>query len=457
MVTGTLLSLLVVLTAKVAGGDHRLVYFDGHIHTHHSDGSGSIADVKAAAVERGLNAVIVTNHTGGLRKEVSPGVTHWDRIVATCRALSEPDFLMIPSFEITGREGQACRDHMLAWGVKDPFVGDDSLRVVPEAQWDSPGNAKGTGPLKPESIAAWAEYIHTHRGIAVHAHPTGTTQPEYGVDCLEVWNYSHVKDVVSGCLAAGLSVREAWMTGVLFNNTTTVGEDWLFENVSINNAAVQTRLAFHQSMGAWLGKSRDHDTPSGTPANTWDALLMLYLEGDLAKPIFGVANSDAHNTAKVDFTRTDPSYDHSDVGEAKNGVMIRGEFNETNLLRAIKGGHFFATLGPSMEFDVNGKIMGETVQGRLSSGEAAATVNISLQVNAEKPGHRLQKIKLIKNGVVLLEENPQTAIYETTLTDAATEDCYYRVEVTAVDPALAATDGYPYLYAWGNPVFLRVR
>ena len=39
-----------------------LVYYDGHMHTTRSDGSGSGADIKATALSRGLSAVIITDH-----------------------------------------------------------------------------------------------------------------------------------------------------------------------------------------------------------------------------------------------------------------------------------------------------------------------------------------------------------------------------------------------------------
>jgi hypothetical protein len=420
------LVLVTLFAVNAMAGTQKLVYFDGHMHTVHSDGSGSIADVRTAALKRGLDAVFITNHTGGLRKEVTPGKTNWDLIVDECKALSDPNFLMIPSFEITGSESKACRDHVLAWGVKDPYVGDNSLRIIPESRWDSPGNSAGTGPLKPESIAAWANYIHKHNGIAVHAHPTGTTQPNYGVDFLEVWNCSHIKDVYEGCLDIGYSALQAWTIGVQFNSVTTEGEDWLFESITMGDKTVPARLAFYQSIGVWLGESRGDDTPNGTKVNTWDELLMMYVNGDLPKPVFGVATSDAHNTANVEFERIDPRGDHSDVGEAKNGVTLRGDLNEHSLLQAIRHGNLFATTGPSMEFDIDGKIMGETVGLTKSSDGATPVVNITLRVKAEEPGHLLETIKVIKNGITLLDVSPMKATFETAYADTISDDCYYR-------------------------------
>lgn len=453
MKKNTVLLLSTILAVNAMAAPHRLVYFDGHMHTVHSDGSGSIADVRAAAMERGLDAVFITNHTGGVSKEVSSGRTHWDLIVQECQALSGPDFLMIPSFEITGNESNACRDHVLAWGVKDPYVGDNAARIIPESRWPSPGNSAGTGPLNPESIAAWADYIRKNNGIAVHAHPTGTTQPGYGVDFLELWNCSHIKDVVRGCLDMGLSEQEAWAIGVHFNDVTTQGEDWLFKNISVGGDPVQARLAFFQNTGVWLGKSRDNG-PSGTQVNTWDELLMMYVNGDIPRPIFGVAASDAHNTVNIDFARTDPTYDDSDVGEARNGVMLTGEFTEANLVAAIKRGNLFATTGPSIEFDVGGKIMGETVQVTRPSDGANPRLNITLGVSAEKPGLLLETVKVIKSGVTILDASPMKPRFQSRSQNSVSGDCYYRVEVTAVDPALAALGRYPYFHAWSNPIFV---
>jgi len=456
MEKNTVLLLVAMLAVNAMAGSHRIVYFDGHMHTVHSDGSGSIEDVRNAAIERGLDAVFITNHTSGVRKEISPGKTNWDLIKEACETLSGPDFLMIPSFEITGGESKACRDHVLAWGVKDPYVGDNAARIIPESRWNSPANAEGTGPLKPESISAWAHYVQENGGIAVHAHPTGTTQPEYGVDFLELWNSSHRKDVTKGCLDLGLSQQEAWTLGVHVNNITTHGEDWLFKNITIGGNTLQTRLLFHQATGVWLGQSRGDGTPDGTNVNTWDQLLMMYINGDLPKPIFGVASSDAHNTKNIDFSQTDPNYDDSDVGEAKNGVLLKGEFTENNLLNAIKRGHLFATTGPSIEFEVNGKIMGETVEVTRSSDEAGPTVNVTLKVNAEEPGLLLESIKVIKGGVTILEENPMKPRFESVSTNRVKGSCYYRVEVTAVNPGLAASAQFPYLYAWSNPIFVEM-
>lgn len=172
-----------------AGRGLELIYFDSHIHTTHSDGTGAIADVKQVARKRGLNAVFVTNHTRQIND-----MDVWNEIVAQCETLSEKDFLMIPSFEITGSEGLFCRDHVLAWGVRRPFVGDPADALAPEEVWESPENPFGTGPMYPENIRRWTDWIHQNGGIAVHAHTSGTTQLSYNADFIEVINLSHIKN-----------------------------------------------------------------------------------------------------------------------------------------------------------------------------------------------------------------------------------------------------------------------
>jgi hypothetical protein len=152
-----------------AGPPTTLVYYDAHMHTTRSDGSGSVADIKATALARGLSAVVITDHCKSLTQE------KWASLVAETEAASDDSFLALPGFEVTGSEGMFNRDHINALGVDDPFVGDDSLELCPEEVWESPSNPAGTGAVYPENITKWVDYIHSKGGIAVHNHPSGTT------------------------------------------------------------------------------------------------------------------------------------------------------------------------------------------------------------------------------------------------------------------------------------------
>jgi len=263
------------------------------MHTVESDGSGTVEDVKAAARRRGLDAVIVTNHT----KQLTLG--EWKDLNQRSAALSDAEFVMLNAFEVTGSEGMLNRDHVLAWGVHDPFVGDNRMELAPEEVWESPPNPGGTGPLHPDNIARWVDYIHDNGGIAVHAHTTGNTNPLYGVDFIEVFNLSHVKDVAYYASLMGFPADLAWDLGLLLNNMAIYGErdlnmpvmlPGMTSPIPLKHALYQATLSL-TGTGAWLG------TPA-EPLRSWDELLLAYVNGEIERPVFGVANSDAHNTYK---------------------------------------------------------------------------------------------------------------------------------------------------------------
>ena len=123
-----------------------LIYYDGHMHTTRSDGSGSVADIKATALSRGLSAVIITDHCEYLTEG------EWASLVAETAAVSDESFLALPGVEVTGGEGMFNRDHINALGIDDPSVGDDSLELCPEEVWESPTNSSCTGAVSHENI-----------------------------------------------------------------------------------------------------------------------------------------------------------------------------------------------------------------------------------------------------------------------------------------------------------------
>jgi hypothetical protein len=409
-----------------------LIYFDGHMHTLRSDGSGTVAQIKETALSRGLSVVVVTDHCSGLTR------AEWASLVAETKAASDSTFLALPGFEITGNDGIFNRTHMNAYGVDDPFVGDDEQELCPEEVWPSPPNPEGTGALYPENITQWAEYVHSKGGIAVHNHPSGTTRLDYGVDHLEVYNQSHVDDVASYAAALGYPTEQAWQLGLTLNDFALYGERDV--NIPVTLPGVPTPLPLRQALyvatanfippyiGQWLGAPE-------APLNSWDQLLMAYVEGESDHPIFALANSDSHNTGSPDST----------VGAARNGVYVK-ELNAKEFYKAIKAGRSFATTGPSLAFDVNGELMGDTAE--ISNGKAA----IHLSVSSESATAVIVKIDIIKNGAAWETYNPMSPSYQANLSDGlVAEDGYYRVEVTALDTASGE-----YTFAWSNPVFVDV-
>jgi len=410
---------------------YSLIYYDGHMHTSYSDGSGSVADIKAAALRRGLSVVIVTDHCSELTKD------KWQALVAETAAVSDPGaFLALPGFEITGNESIFNRTHVLGYDVSTPFVGGDLDELWPEEVWPDPPNPAGTGPVYPENLAKWADYVHSKGGIAVHCHTSGSTRLSYGVDCIEVFNQSHIDDIYRYAKLLGYSDEEALAFAQTLSDLGLYGERELNTLVSLGGRSVPLRLAVHSAtelltgIGQWLGSPE-------APLSSWDQLLMAYVEGRTDKPIFGVANSDAHNTADPDST----------VGMAKNGLYVKALTAE-DVYEAIKAGRSFATTGPSIAFEVNGETMGSTAH--VAGGGPA---NVHLRASSESPTGVLVKIDVIKNGEVWQTINPKQPVYEETLIDVSVaRDGYYRVEVTSQD-----LPGGPHRFAWSNPVFVNVR
>jgi hypothetical protein len=418
--------------SALAAPKFKLVYYDGHMHTTRSDGHGSVADIKAMALSRGLSAVIITDHCWMLTRE------EWASLVAECQAASDATFLALPGFEVTGNDGIFNRTHVNALNVADPFVGNDSDCLCPEEVWPSPFNPAGTGAMYPENITKWVDYIHSQGGIAVHNHTSGTTELMYGVDNIEVYNQSHVDDVMGYASQLGYPPSLAWQFAIMENNFAIYGErdankpvPWFGGTIPFRYALYYGTQYFPPYVGQWLGAPQ-------APLTSWDQLLMAYVNGVVDEPVFGLANSDAHNTD--DLNCTDGSC--SKVGVAKNGAYVKA-LTATELYKAIKSGKTFATTGPSLNLDVNGELMGDTAY--IADG---GTANIKLSVNSECSAP-LVRIDIIKNGVIWKIITPNLPTYVGTLKDVVTEDGYYRVEVTSL-----GSSGYQ--FAWSNPVFVRV-
>ena len=410
-----------------------LIYYDGHVHTSRSDGTGSVADVKETALARGLSAVIITDHCEDMTAD------EWESLVAEAAAASDASFLVLPAFENTGWESATAppmRDHFLAYNAPSLYVKDE---VCISRQYPSAPNTSGTGPTNPEFLTKWVEWIHSQGGIAVHAHPAGSTQLEYGADLIEIWNQSNVSDVAKAAVAMGYSESEARELGVMFNNIAIYGERDLAVPVPFKADGAEElplREVIHRLtaeiaplyVGQWLGSPE-------APLQSWDDLLLAYVSGAASRPMFAVAGTDAHNAGGPD----------SAVGSAKTGVYVKG-LSADELYGAIMAGRSFVSTGPSLGFDVNGGLMGDTVD--IATG---GSVKLRLSVKAETEGFTVAEVRVIKNGQVWQTVKPLKADYEATLKDeTVTEDAYYRVEVTASD------DAGNYQFAWSNPVFVKI-
>jgi len=410
-----------------------LIYYDGHVHTSRSDGTGTVADVKATALARGLSAVIITDHCEDMTAD------EWESLVAEAAAASDASFLVIPAFENTGWESATAppmRDHFLAYNAPSLYVKDD---VCISRQYPSAPNTAGTGPTNPEFLTKWVEWIHSQGGIAVHAHPAGSTQLDYGADLIEIWNQSNVTDVAKAAIGMGYSESEARDLGVMFNNIAIYGERDLAVPVSFKGDGAE-ELPFREviyrltaeippfNVGQWLGSPE-------APLQSWDDLLLAYVSGAASRPLFAVGNTDAHNAGGPD----------SAVGSAKTGVYLKS-LTADELYGAIMAGRSFVSTGPSLDLDVDGGLMGETIH--VTSG---GSVKLRLNVKAETEGFTVAEVRVVKNGEVIASIKPAEPAHETVLEDeSVTEDGYYRVEVTSSDEA------GNYQFAWSNPVFVKI-
>ena len=255
------------------------------------------------------------------------------------------------------------------------------------------------------------------------------------MDSIEVYNQSALDDILRYAKLLGYGDEQALAFATTLSDLGLYGERDLNTLVALGDQSIPLRLAVHSAtetltgVGQWLGSPE-------APANSWDQLLMAYVNGTTDTPIFGVANSDAHNTGEPD----------SNVGVAKNGLYVKALTPE-EVYGAIKAGRSFATTGPSLAFEVNGEIMGGTAH--IAGGGSA---NLKLSVSSESATAILTKIEIIKNGEVWRTISPNEPAYEDTLVDdSVTVDGYYRIEVTSQD----LPDG-PYRFAWSNPVFVNV-
>lgn len=126
-------------------------------HSHHSDARGSLHDLRAMALVRGLDVLAVTDHNT---------VSHH----APMAALASPGMLWLPGMEVTTYRG-----HANVWGV-DGWV---DFRIRSQADIDT-----------------LIEHVHARGGLFSVNHPKASPgcigcDWEYaipaGIDCLEAW------------------------------------------------------------------------------------------------------------------------------------------------------------------------------------------------------------------------------------------------------------------------------
>ena len=392
--------------------NYMLIFYDGHMHTVFSDGSGTVSDVVATAKSRGLDAVIITDHSEDLTGD------EWNWLVGNCSLHTDETFLCLPGFEMTGSESVLMRDHVVVYNVSSPFVTDE---LVASEVWPSPFNPDGTGPLAPENITKWVDFVHSEGGIAVHVHPSGHTKTMYSVDLIEIWNRDFIDEV--NAVGVLLGYPEA---GYILNNLAIYGE---------RDFATELREALHfatesvYGVGIWFGSPED-------PLNSWDSFLLNCTTGVTGYVPFAVGNTDSHNTGAPD----------SKVGIAKTGVYVNA-FTANELYEGIKEGRSFVTTGPIISFNISDAMMGETL---FLTGGVSPVLNIKIESSA--PSAKITRVDITKNGNYSWQTfNPNHTSFEAQIEETnVTTDSYYRIEVEEYDSALDETH-----FAYSNPIFVK--
>jgi len=395
-----------------------LILYDGHMHTTFSDGNGTVSDIVATAKSRGLDAVIITDHSEDLTLD------EWNWLVGNCSLYTDGTFLCLPGFEMTGSESIFMRDHFNVYNVSTPFVTDG---LVASEVWPSPFNPAGTGPVSPENITHWVDWAHSQGGFVAHNHPSGHTKTTYGVDLIEIWNQGFIDDINAVGEALPPPLGPQHDAGYIINNLTITGERDL--TTYLRNAIyLATLYGVPPYVGIWFGAPED-------PLNSWDSFLLNYTTGVTDYVAFAVGGTDSHNTGEPDST----------VGLAKTGVYVNA-FSANDLYEGIKKGRSFVTTGPMISFNISDVMMGETL---VLGGGILPTLNIKIDSSA--PSANIVKVTIIKNGLPWQTYNPNLPSFEEQIEDNVATNSYYRIEVVEYDPILDEKH-----FAYSNPIFVKL-
>lgn len=132
-----------------------------HLHTTFSDGEFTLEELKAHFQKRGFQFLLMSDHAEGM------DVAKMSSYVSLCRALSEPDFCIVPGLEFSYPVEKAGSLHLLGYGL--------------------------TEFKREEEPVAMIHTIHRLGGLAVLAHPFPPLYPAIVpmkpyLDGIELWN-----------------------------------------------------------------------------------------------------------------------------------------------------------------------------------------------------------------------------------------------------------------------------
>lgn len=230
----------------------------------------------------------------------------------------------------------------------------------------------------------------------------------YGIQSVITTNGS-AQEIIDAVNRNKPGISFGYIAHPMWSSSMSQGGDWEWHDWSVSG---------YSGIEVWntYYPHNFHENYNEAAFAKWDEL------NNAGKHLYGMANSDAHNT-------------DSSLGHGWN-VVSADLLTEANLLSAMKKGHFFGSNGPNIDFTSNGSAMGSDVS--VSSGvlrrillRASDSVNIA-------------SVKLIKNGEVIESWAPHSPDWSMTLENvSAKPGDFFRMTVEGVDR-----------FAFSNPIFV---
>jgi hypothetical protein len=150
----------------------------------------------------------------------------------------------------------------------------------------------------------------------------------------------------------------------------------------------------------------------GDALRKWDE----YLTNGIRKTAVGESDcKDADNT---------PDYGdlfnmRGAIGYPRNYIYAK-EFSERGIIEAVRNGRCYVTDGPTMNFTIDGFIMGETIYS-----DTASSLNIAISGNAVEASD----VRIISNGAVIYTESVTSGPFSVSYDHLASSDAYFRAEI----------------------------
>ena len=138
--------------------------------------------------------------------------------------------------------------------------------------------------------------------------------------------------------------------------------------------------------------------------------------------VYGISNSDAHNTGKI--------------GDPHICAWLDALTRE-NIILALTTGTYYGTDGPALDFSIDGVMMG------CDLGIGSASADVTISVSGWHTAN-ITTVTLIKNGTSIQQWTPAATSMSDTVTVTASAGDFYRLVVQTSDGG----------YAFSNPIWI---